>query len=94
MATRDLERIRQAVLARQYVLTEHAYEEIEADHLDVLDVEAAILTGRLEQVLTADPRGTRYVLIGKATDLETQVGVVVRFVTSDQLLVITAYQIG
>jgi hypothetical protein len=93
VASREIERICSAILACRYALTEHAYEEIEEDHLDVLDVESAILTGKIEQVLTMDPRGTRYVVVGKATDQETPVGVVVRFVEHDQLLVITAYEI-
>lgn len=93
MALVELEHVRNAILARRYVLTEHAYEEIEEDDLDVLDVESAILTGDIEQVLTRDPRGTRYVVVGKATDQQTPVGVVVRFVEYDQLLVITAYEI-
>ena len=63
------------------------------DNLDVLDVESAILTGEVDQVLTKDPRGTRYVMIGKATDQATPVGVVVRFVEGDRLLVLTVYEI-
>jgi Domain of unknown function (DUF4258) len=94
MADRDLERICSAIVDRRYVLTEHAYEEMEEDNLDVLDVESAILTGEIEQVLTRDPRGTRYVVVGNATDRETPVGVVVRFVQNDQLLIITVYEIG
>lgn len=94
MAIRELERIRNAILDCRYVLTEHAYEEIEKDNLDVLDVESAILTGAIEQVLTMDPRGTRFVVAGKATDQETSVGVVVRFIDHDQILVITAYEIA
>ena len=93
MAGRELERIRNAVLDGQYTLTEHAYDEMEEDHLDVLDVESAILTGNIDQVLTMDPRGTRYVVIGEATDPATKVGVVVRFVKHDQILVITVYEI-
>lgn len=93
MASRELERIRSAVLDQRYVLTEHAYEEIDEDHVDVMDVESAILTGEIDQVLTMDPRGTRYVVIGAGTDLKTQVGVVVRFVEHDQLLIVTAYEI-
>lgn len=92
MAIRELERIRNAVLNGRYVLTEHAYEEIEEDNLDVLDIESAILTGEVEQVLTRDPRGTRFVVVGKATDQETSVGAVVRFFQHDQILVITAYE--
>jgi hypothetical protein len=93
MASRELERIRNAILDHRYSLTEHAYEEMDDDRLDVLDVEAAILTGGIDQVLTADPRGTRYVVIGNATDEQTAVGVVVRFVEHDQLLVITVYEV-
>lgn len=45
VASRDLQRIRNAILDRRYTLTEHAYEEMDEDELDVLDVESAILTG-------------------------------------------------
>jgi hypothetical protein len=93
MASRELERIRNAILDRRYTLTEHAYDEMDDDNLDVLDAESAILTGEIDKVLTMDPRGTRYVVIGNATDQETQVGVVVRFVVHDQLLIITVYEI-
>ncbi|HYV37403.1 MAG TPA: DUF4258 domain-containing protein [Gemmataceae bacterium] len=65
----------------------------EEDNLDVLDVESALLTGKIDQVLTKDPRGTRYVIIGNGTDQQTPVGVVVRFVEHDQLLVLTVYEI-
>jgi hypothetical protein len=92
MASRELERIRNAVLEQRYALTEHAYDEMDADHLDVLDVEAAILTGDIEQRMTKDPRGTRFVVTGKATDETTTVSVVVRFVEHDQLLVLTVYE--
>ena len=93
MAERELDRIRRAILDQRYTLTEHAYDEMDEDRLDVLDVESAILTGRLEQTLTHDPRGTRFVVVGRATDEQTPVGVVVRFVSGDELLVLTVYEI-
>jgi hypothetical protein len=93
MASRELEHIRDAILDGRYTLTEHAYEEMGDDNLDVLDVEAAILTGDIDQMLTLDPRGTRYVVIGVATDQTTPVGVVGRFVEHDQFLIITVYEI-
>jgi hypothetical protein len=93
MANREFERIRNAILDSRYTLTEHAYDEMAEDNLDVLDVESGILTGEIDQVLTMDPRGTRYVVIGSATDQQTPVGVVVRFVDRDQLLVLTVYEI-
>jgi hypothetical protein len=93
MASRELERIRKAILDQRYTLTEHAYDEMDEDSLDVLDIESAILTGRIEQTLTKDPRGTRYVVVGTATDEATEIGVVVRFVEREQLLVLTVYEI-
>lgn len=93
MASRELERIRRAVLDQRYTLTEHAYEEMDEDSLDVLDVESAVLTGEMDQILTHDPRGTRYVVVGNATDERTKVGVVIRFVDRDELLVLTVYEI-
>ena len=92
MASRELERIRNAVLDQRYTLTEHAKDEMDADSLDALDVEAAILTGQIDQKLTNDPRGTRYAMTGKATDEATFVSVVVRFVEHDELLVLTVYE--
>lgn len=92
MASNDIERIRNAILDHRYSMSEHAYDEMEADNLDVLDIEAAVLTGEIEDVLTLDPRGTRFVVVGSATDERTPVAVVVRFVEHDQLLVITVYE--
>jgi hypothetical protein len=88
-----LGRICETVLDHRYALSEHAYDEMDRDGLDALDVEAAILTGTLEEILTQDPRGPRYVIVGKACDLRTRVGVVVRFLESDRLLVVTVYEI-
>ena len=93
MASKELERIRGAILDQRYTLTEHACDEMNQDNLDVLDVETAILTGRVEQTLTRDPRGTRYVIVGKATDETTLVGVVLRFVEHDELLILTVYEV-
>ena len=42
MSSKDMERIRNAILDHRYAMSEHAYDEMEADNLDVLDVEAAI----------------------------------------------------
>ena len=89
-----LEAIRSAILDGRYALSEHAYEEMDNDRLDVLDVESAVLTGKIAQTLTDDPRGIRYVVEGKACDQIADVAVVVRFVISDQMLVITVYQLG
>jgi len=88
-----LQRIRDAVIDQKYAFSEHAYDEMDADNLDALDAEAALLTGTIDKELTCDPRGTRYVIVGTACDLRTPVGCVVRFVEGDQLLVVTVYEI-
>lgn len=91
MSSHDLERIRNAIRSIHYVLTEHAYDEMDEDGLDVLDIETAILAGRIQSELAGDPRGKRYVIVGQAADPLLQVGVVGRFVERDQFLIITVY---
>ena len=87
---RALEAMRAAVLDQAYVVTPHALLEMRNDHLDVVDVESAILTGTIERTFEDDPRGRRYEVVGKACDLTTEVGVIARFAGS--LLIITAYE--
>ena len=60
------------------------------DDLIAEDVESIILTGRIAQVFTHDPRGARYEVSGRATD-GRQAYVVCRFLLSGVLMVITAY---
>jgi len=88
--TRALEAMRRAVLEQAYVLTPHALLEMREDRLDVVDVESAILTGRMERVFADDPRGPRYEVVGRACDLDSEVGVVARF--AGALLIITVYE--
>ena len=92
MSQKVLNQIREAVLAGRYAMSEHAYDEMDEDNLDVLDVEADSRRAN-RRALTRDPRGTRYVVVGTACDELTPVAVVVRFVERDQLLVITVYEI-
>jgi hypothetical protein len=70
-------------------MTGHSLVEMRADHPDV---ESAILTGRIRQTIQDDPRRARYEIVGKACDLSTDVGVVVRL--AGALLIITAYEMG
>ncbi|MFQ5502316.1 MAG: DUF4258 domain-containing protein [Phycisphaerae bacterium] len=84
-----LERIRQAFLDHRYTLTEHTYDEMDLDGLDVLDVEAEVLRGPIDLLLINDPRGDLYFVFGIESDLTTLIGIVVRFAENDQLLVIT-----
>ena len=85
-----IQRIRQKVIDREYHISSHAEEEMWADRLERLDVENAILKGRIGKRLTRDPRGTRYRIDGPAAD-GRPVHVVCRFTAKEALLIITVY---
>jgi hypothetical protein len=75
-------------------MTVHAMEEMAEDDLDILDVEQAVMTGRVVRREKDDPRGTKYIVEGFATDGETSVGVVGRFQGREHYLIITIYEVG
>jgi hypothetical protein len=68
-------------------------EEMAEDDLDILDIEHAILDGRIAKIEKSDPRGTKFVLEGLAVDQQTPVGVVGRFTSTGRFLIITVYEI-
>lgn len=69
-----IERIREMVRLRQYYMTAHATEEMAEDDLNIVDLEHAVLTGRVVQIQKDDPRGNKYLIEGTATDGATMVG--------------------
>jgi len=86
--------IQQAVRDGRHRFSEHALDELEADHLHPVDAESALLTGQIVREQPDEPSepGPRYTVIGQATDEATRVGVICRFVPVDQLLIITCYE--
>jgi acetyl-CoA acetyltransferase len=90
---RILDRIRAAIRYAAYDVTAHAIEEMAEDALDVVDVETAILKGRLVKTDRDDPRGTRYTVHGIGANGITPVGTVGRFTGTGRYLIITAYEI-
>ena len=93
MPPSDIYRIREKIRLRQYDMTAHAMEEMAEDLLTILDVEEAVLNGRIIRVEKDDPRGTKYVVAGTALDRQTPVGVVGRFLGNGRYLIITVYEI-
>ena len=93
MPSRTVGRIREAIRLRAYDMTLHAMEEMAEDDLDILDVEQALLTGQVLRTEKDDPRGTKHVLEGPATDGTTLVGVVGRF-QGERYLIITIYEVS
>ncbi len=61
-----------------------------ADQLERLDVENAILKGRIDKKLTRDRRGTRYRLEEPARDGRT-IHVICRFKEAEDMIMITVY---
>jgi hypothetical protein len=74
-------------------MTIHAAEEMAEDDLTILDIEHAVLSGRVVETQRDDPRGTKHVLQGAARDGSTLVGVVGRFPGDDRYLIITVYKV-
>jgi hypothetical protein len=68
-------------------------EEMAEDRLDILDIEQALLYGRITSIERDDPRGTKYVVEGTVVDRQTPVGVVGRFTSRSRYLIITVYKI-
>jgi hypothetical protein len=89
----DIDRIREKIRRLQYDMSAHAMEEMAEDFLSILDVEAAVLNGRIARIEAEDLRGTKYVVEGTALDQQTPVGVVGRFASSGRYLIITVYEV-
>ena len=60
------------------------------DELERIDIENAILKGRIEKKLTEDVRGTRYRIEGPARDGRV-IHVISRFKEDANLIIITVY---
>jgi len=68
-------------------------EEMAEDLLDIIDVEIAVLNGRITRIERDDPRGTKYVVGGTAADQRTPVEVIGRFTSSGRYLILTVYEV-
>jgi hypothetical protein len=89
-----IERIREKIRLREYDMSAHAMEEMAEDELDVIDLETDIGNGRITRSEKDDPRGTKYVVEGIASDQQRSVGVVGRFTDTGRYLIITVYEIS
>ncbi|MCD6219169.1 DUF4258 domain-containing protein [Candidatus Calescamantes bacterium] len=93
MSRRVIDRIRDAIRAGNYDMTFHAIEEMAEDKLGILDVETAVLHGKIIKRQRDDPRGTKYIIQGLSTDQSTLIEVVGRFKETGVFLIITVYTI-
>ena len=87
----EIDKIRKKVINKEYEFTiPHFFEEMAADEIEFADVKKALATGRIRQKFTIDPRGTRYEIVGRATD-EREIGIICRIKSTGKLLFITVY---
>ena len=68
----------------------HFFEEMADDNLILPDIEMAIAQGDIRRQFTRDPRGTRYEIVGPATD-KREIAVICRVKSTGKLLLITTY---
>ena len=85
-----IQRIRQKIIDRSYYLSSHAEEEMLDDGLERIDIENAILKGRIDKKMTKDIRGTRYRIEGPTRD-GSLIHVLYRFREDTNLIIITIY---
>jgi hypothetical protein len=85
-----ISRIRQKIRERAYYISSHAEEEMLDDELSRVDIENAILKGKVEKKLSEDVRGTRYRIEGPAKNGRL-IHVICRFREDANLIIITVY---
>ena len=89
-----IDTIRGKIRSKEYEVTiPHFFEEMADDDLVLDDIEVAVLNGRIRRRFSRDPRGTRYEIVGPATDGRL-VAVVCRIKATSKLLLITTYLAG
>jgi len=90
--SRILERMRATIHQREYVMTVHAAEEMEDDDLTVLDVESAVLTGRIvERQKDRDTGEWKYLLRGESL-AGSKIVVAAKLSVTGKLVIITVYR--
>ncbi len=87
---RTIDKLRKQVTEQKYLISVHANEEMSNDDLMAVDVESAILTGKIAKRFSKDPRGARYEVVGQSCD-GRKVAVVCRTLEDGWLRIITVY---
>ncbi len=91
MYPRILNRIRNLIRERRYVVTVHALDEMDDDGLTIFDVERVVLTGEIiERQRDLRTREWKYVVRGKTVE-GLDAGVVLKIGPTDKLVLITVY---
>lgn len=92
MYERELNRMREKIRLRQYMMTVHADEEMDEDGLTIYDVENAILTGRIvEKQKDRETNEAKFLVKGKTVDETEILTAVTKFGFIGNLVIITVY---
>lgn len=84
--------MRERVRTRQYVMTLHADDEMDADGLSIYDVENVILTGSIVERQTGrHSRDSKYLVRGRPLEGDESVVVVGKLGSSGNLVILTVY---
>lgn len=85
-----IEALRAKILADNYEITGHAFEEGKEDSLDFIDIENIVLYGKIIKEYLNDQRGKRYLIEGYSMDKRVAY-VICRILHSGKLRIITVY---
>ncbi len=91
MYGRLLNRMREKVRTRQYVMTLHAEEEMDDDELSIFDVERGILAGEIVERQQDRVMGEWKYLVEGETVAGNPVVVVAKLSVTGKLVIITVY---
>jgi len=87
----ELKRMRELIRTRQYVMTLHADDEMDADGLTIYDVEHVILTGHvIERQKDHASEEWKYLISGESL-ADASVTVVTKFGPTGKLVIITVF---
>lgn len=87
---RTIDKLRDCIRGQRYLISVHANKEMSDDDLVGIDLENAVLTGKIAKRLTKDLRGTRYEVVGQACDGRA-VAVICRTIGPDWIRIVTVY---
>ena len=87
---RAIDKLRRLIRDQEYEISIHANEEMSNDELVAIDVENAILNGKITKRLTKEARGTRYEVTGQACD-GRPVAVICRIQSTGWLRIVTVF---
>lgn len=92
MFVRILRQMRERIRDRQYVMTVHADDEMDADGLTIYDLESVILTGQIvERQRDRVSAEWKYLVTGEALD-GAIVTIVAKFSQTGKLVLITVFR--